>query len=874
MGGKNGLAGAAAAATNAACPAKQNCPPPKVSPLITVAAPKIVLVKKAYQNNAHRIQVTLKTDSSFTGTGSLTSAQAAQMRMFDRVRGGKLLALPLALKGDELTRGRVVYVEAASPSAAMNDTKLSLSIAGGSKTIVNSPATDTLTRVELQLDLCQYKPTPGGADPAPLSDADKIGKGRNLHLQDAKNLAGRCLLIVKQAKPFGPSGYTGSVVLVAQDGRVRTFPYGQEVAKAGEGPATANPLSTANSAIPASGLKLWVEGTQVSAAVLDTGFTVEISDLPRREGDRANVTVARAVVDICQSRPDPKKDPLPIGAANKMNPGRFIHVQNPPDNNHGRAMVILHRVEPAKFIGNLELQITDTATNSASARAQLFDAEAPGGPVLANPLTVSHDGTFPAAGQNRWLQGNTVSGALVDTDLRLRIVNAEGHADRAAMTVVKFTQIQATIHPTPANTPANGAAMTPAIHPPANHTFTAAKASEDFASNLPLVLMRGADPDIVLDLTAAPAGLPIRWTAIRNPADHSSLGGRNDVPVVAVTANTLRATLGTGSSGSFRIRPYIDCNGSSKYDIGEPSIPLNLVLANAVVVSDRSRAKNANLRVDFVGGFMRIQNGLWTGGLTDAGMTMDLVADVTGGGPDGLLGINSVFAGLVNNLHVDRINATYRDTSGGGGPVDHVLTNVYVPNGLAAGAAFGGKRLFLPGAAPAELIFPHLDTGRHPGAGQGGDTACMGQSNVVSRPARAVGQRFTVQCIDSPMRVFPRFHPHAPFAAAELHTVHYEQQFVANFCFWTNTKNPPESGATGHAADRLYSVVSIVPWSIGGDWTVTYDPLGVGTATVVNPHKITNTKPSTIKPIGRAQDHAVEVRPPSGIQEPFAWKTT
>jgi hypothetical protein len=176
MGLLDSLAGAVAAANGAKGGLAQACNLPNVAPLITVAAPKLVLVKKAYQSEAQRLEVTLKTDCSFTGTGSLTSAQAAGIKIFAKNKGGAALPLPLALTGAELTKGRVVYVEAARASAAMNDTVLTLTIAGGDKPIHKNPATDTLTRVELQLDLCQYKPKPGGADPAPMSDAGKIDK--------------------------------------------------------------------------------------------------------------------------------------------------------------------------------------------------------------------------------------------------------------------------------------------------------------------------------------------------------------------------------------------------------------------------------------------------------------------------------------------------------------------------------------------------------------------------------------------------------------------------------------------------------------------------------------------------------------------------
>ena len=48
------------------------CQLTNVAPTITISAPKIVLVTKAYQDRPHRIPVRLGTTSGFTGTGALS----------------------------------------------------------------------------------------------------------------------------------------------------------------------------------------------------------------------------------------------------------------------------------------------------------------------------------------------------------------------------------------------------------------------------------------------------------------------------------------------------------------------------------------------------------------------------------------------------------------------------------------------------------------------------------------------------------------------------------------------------------------------------------------------------------------------------------
>ena len=106
-------------------------------------------------------------------------------------------------------------------------------------------------------------------------------------------------------------------------------------------------------------------------------------------------------------------------------------------------------------------------------------------------------------------------------------------------------------------------------------------------------------------------------------------------------------------------------------------------------------------------------------------MAMLLVANVTGGGADGKLGLDQVFAGLINNLALVNINAAYLDsTATPPGPAS-VSVNRYVSNAASATGSFGGKPMFQPGdPAPLPLAWPILDSGR-PSAGTGGETATM-----------------------------------------------------------------------------------------------------------------------------------------------------
>jgi hypothetical protein len=289
-----------------------------------------------------------------------------------------------------------------------------------------------------------------------------------------------------------------------------------------------------------------------------------------------------------------------------------------------------------------------------------------------------------------------------------------------------------------------------------------------------------------------PVDLDIQWKAVRNKDDKGSIGGKTDLPTVTRDgANKRKAKLNANARGSFRIRPYIDCNGVDEYSPKEPSIPLNLVLADVVLVNDNSAGFNGNLTSSVVVGGVNVTNGTWpatwaaciaAGG---AGMTMELVADVTGGGADGRLGLEKVFGGLVNMLTDNQITLTYTEPTPPPPPpppppVTYTVRNRYVLNRAAATGAYGGTPMFIPAdPAPNVLAFPVLDTGRGAG-GLGGESATMSRSGTWDkRENRPVGVRYTLRCIDSPGRGF--LLNHSVHATAQLTNIHYVQAFRANF---------------------------------------------------------------------------------------------
>ena len=152
----------------------------------------MVLVKRPY-TNPPPVKVTLKTDSAFDGTGTLTrSANNIDFTVTGAAAALKFDGTDNKFPGARLTAGIELQAVATKASVAMNDVVLTLSLAGGSKQNL-PPATIKLTAVEAILDICEPRlndatdPTPLlTANAAPVGAAtpnDKYYLGRPLPLQ-------------------------------------------------------------------------------------------------------------------------------------------------------------------------------------------------------------------------------------------------------------------------------------------------------------------------------------------------------------------------------------------------------------------------------------------------------------------------------------------------------------------------------------------------------------------------------------------------------------------------------------------------------------------------------------------------------------------
>ncbi|NYI59201.1 peptidoglycan-binding protein [Cellulomonas soli] len=253
-----------------------------VQPSIT--GPEVVVVKKPHTNPARR-PVVLRASTAFTGSGTLTRSSDV-VRLFDAAAGGTELTfdgVDNVFTAAQLTAGVTLFTEGRAASAAVGDVTLTLRLTVGATPGLS--ATHTLTCVALTLDLHASR-TAVGVDPVPLSEAAKITPGRFVQVQDAGTHAGRALLTVRAAQP---AAFTGTLRLAALDARTRLFAAADEVAAPGQA-VVPFPVLTPNAAVPADGLRFWVEGAAVSGALRDATLQLGI-DTVEADGDHVQLTV-------------------------------------------------------------------------------------------------------------------------------------------------------------------------------------------------------------------------------------------------------------------------------------------------------------------------------------------------------------------------------------------------------------------------------------------------------------------------------------------------------------------------------------------------------------------------------------------------------
>jgi hypothetical protein len=888
------------------------------TPTISVDAPKIVIVKRDYHGKdkpgvkPHRIAVKLDYTGDHDGIGEL-SCSPDDVKVFEKEDdpADKAKTMPWKIKASDL-KGKTVWVEGAKPSSAVKGTELKLTLKDGTIPPKKDDATEKITCIELKLDIYKAR-TEDTVDPVIVDEAPKLDPGRAILVQgstDTRLWAQRAKLVVAKAKP---TDYAGQLVLKPLTGGVELFAEDKEKPASGQTALTGDELKPANSAIDtAKGKTFWVQGKTLSAKMSDTGWTVELAEVPDKEGDRVTMTVLKAELALYQSRSDaaatvPK--PTAFSDDDKFDKGRYIHVQNSKFH-HGRAMILVKKVQPDGFVGKLTLSAWDavhkpsySSTKAGAPKIEVFDDEvaATGQSAKTLPLEIDHPATYPAEGKVFWVQGKTVSTALRDAELRLGVKEVDIGCDRVEFTAVSFSKLKADIPSTAANKNRNRKNGGPPNNPTPRHDFTAGADdpdkhfSDDFTVNTPLPVVEGSvkgGDKIKLSVEIKPSGLdiPVKWSVIRafdDKAEIKSLAGNSEDPGLTPDGgDVLKATMQANAAGSFRLRAYIDCNGNDKFDERtdtnvridrEPFILMNLVLFRVKCVNNTSAANSAahkavvppqvlkpsGIVVDAAGKPRSISTGDFAGTGNDA-VDMKAVIQVIGGGADGKRGLQYLFSGWLNN----ELNCpTAPNPSNWGEDATHHLQR---PATAPTPRPLLGLRCYweLDGA---RISGPICDSGGRYGDRRGvGGTSCIGTMagreppvNKIDDPG-GLGQRWTVANSDSPGGPIKSTAPSD--GTAQLIRFTFNLDFQSALLVWTNCESTPEPAATdngtGSACCRLYSTVQTQSWTVRFESTfdATY------TETSVTAKTIALTKdPDATRLATPADGSGFETRAPGGL---------
>ncbi|WP_344416848.1 peptidoglycan-binding protein [Amycolatopsis minnesotensis] len=251
-----------------------------VQPALT--APDVVVVRKQHTSPARR-PVVLRATGAGPFTGRFTRSDL-RVSFFDAVTGGNEITfngIDNVFTDAQLLAGHTLFADGRSASAAVGDVTLTLQMTVGATPGLS--VTRRMTSVELTVDIGLSRLAPG-AEPPVLPAASKEAPGRAVQLADPLFRHERAMLIVRRV---APAGFTGSVSLAALSGRLAVWR--QEVPVAGQVPL-ALPHVVAAAAIPAAGLRLFVDGTAVSAAAADTGLQLGLAGA-EADGDHLRNTV-------------------------------------------------------------------------------------------------------------------------------------------------------------------------------------------------------------------------------------------------------------------------------------------------------------------------------------------------------------------------------------------------------------------------------------------------------------------------------------------------------------------------------------------------------------------------------------------------------
>ena len=353
----------------------------------SVTAPAAVVVRKPHTNPA-RVPVALRAATAFTGSGRFARSDT-RLRFFATAAGGDELAfdgVDDVFTAAQLVAGHTLFAEGATASAAVDDVVLTLTLTVNG--VQGRSATARTTAVELTLDVGLSR-VGAAADPPLLPAAQKAAPGRAVQLADPSSTHERALIVIR---PLVPAGFDHPVALTVGAGGLAVW---NDEAPAGAQAPIALPHTVAASAIPATGLQLFVDGTAASAAARDTVLQLGL-DGAEADGDQARLTVVR--LDVA------RRDAVAAPAVTAVRFGVWDQAYDPTT-----GAVRNGEAEAANFAGTdirrMHLRVRDAARTGTEAQVRWrtlktdrTDDDAPASPLLSLPRAAAGGADFVSRG--------------------------------------------------------------------------------------------------------------------------------------------------------------------------------------------------------------------------------------------------------------------------------------------------------------------------------------------------------------------------------------------------------------------------------------------------------------------------------------------
>jgi hypothetical protein len=538
-------------------------------------------------------------------------------------------------------------------------------------------------------------------------------------------------------------------------------------------------------------LTLFLEGTSAATASLK---------LELKEGGKAEASVAIAEIKLETGAADQYKDGIAVGAsrAQELAPTR-------------RRRIEVNCKLTKEYDGKLELRGLGKAVG-----LQIFDSpDAEAGYKLETPFEFDP----PREPRSFWLEGSLESVDRGDGALQIGPAASDLIADSCVVTVASISSISAEIPATPKRT----------ARIPGNLPEVVVRTTAEMPVRLTLLSgsVDSASP-VRLRAVVQPAGLPVSWIVTRYDDDNAAVAALAPKPLPSIESHSASAAgrLFTDAAGSFKLRAVA---GSTKdpESWGGPSFDLELDLVHAQLVENRSAAnpRFASCARDAVTGHFVLRSGREGASVEESPLRMAALVRLTGGGPDGMRGLDAIEGGWINNLLSDNTGARYKA----------------VPPYLIAYAmrSAAGERMINIEEGPL------LDTS---GQGGGGAESCMthseprGSLSAHREPGEGPGVLVELRAYAAPLTSWNS----TDHTGRPIEQIWSYSEFRAFLALWS-AQAPALVGSLLHAA-----------WSFTGDYICS----GTRTAATVAPARIAIGRTTPAPSLVSGAAAGVEIYPP------------